>query len=149
MSTSYEKCTVTDEEGKRVFHNVNGVWYNELMTEGEWSLYEVSKEMWEQNRRKHFGRRPRVVVVHSRIYQKTRPVYKLDMPVMWCGVDDEDKEACVPVTHTTEKYDAVCHTELFPSDSCSMICHECGAEIPDKFVTLWRLMEPEAMDQTR
>jgi hypothetical protein len=149
MSTSYEKCTITEPEGKRVFHNVNGIWYNELMHEGEWALYEISKEMWSQSRNRPLGTRPRVAVIHSRIYQKTRPIYTLDMPVIWCGKDDEDKEACVPVTHATEKYDAVCHTELFPSDSMSLHCHECGAEIPEKFVTIWRLMNPDAMDQTR
>jgi hypothetical protein len=144
---SYEKCTIADEHGKREFHNVNGVWYTQLMNEGDWCLYEMSDEMWSQNTNYPFGTRPRIVVVHSRIYQKERPVYKLDMPVKWCGMNkDEDESECVPVTHTTEKYDAVCHTELWPSDYEH--CGQCHARIPNKFITIWRLMNSDSMDQT-
>ncbi len=142
-----ETCTIADENGKRVYHNVNGMWYNELMHEGEWSLYEISKEMWDQSRTKYIGTRPRTVVVHSRIYQHTRPVLRLEMPVMWCGKGDLDENECVPVTHTIETYDAVCHTELWPTDYEH--CGQCNASIPDKFVTVWRLLNSDSMDRTR
>jgi hypothetical protein len=119
------------------------------MHEGEWALYEIADEMQGQSRvGLHRWKSPRVVVVHSRIYQETRPVYKLEMPVTWCGYNEHDKgDECVPVTHTTERYDAVCHTELWPSDYEH--CGQCNARIPNKFITIWRLMNTDSMDQTR
>jgi hypothetical protein len=140
---SYEKCTIADEHGKREFHNVNGVWYNELMTEGEWSLYQLSEEMFSQNSNKWFGTKPESILVHSRIYSQTRPVYEMVMPVIWCGNEDDE---CVPVTHTTERYDAVCHTELWPTDFDR--CTKCNARIPDKFLVIWRMLNADCMDKT-
>ena len=140
----YEKMTVADEHGKQEFHSVNGVWYTELMNEGEWSLYQFSHRMYPPQRNSVFGTKPDVILVHSRIYEQHRPVYELEMPVMWCG--DEDEE-CVPVTHKTEKYDAVCHTELWPTDFEE--CTLCRSKIPDKFLTIWRLLNSDCMDQTR
>ncbi len=143
----YEKCIIADEHGKREFHGVNGMWYRELLREGEWCLYEIAEEMIHRNRGMVFGSKPGTVVVHSRVYDQYRPVYKLDMPVMWCGKDDEDKEVCAPVTHTTEKYAAYCHTELWPSDFTH--CSTCHAGIPEKFITIWRLLYPDELDQTQ
>ena len=145
----YEKMTFTDHEGERVYHNVNGRWYNELMHEGEWALYEISEELQVKSLKPvHvFGTCPRTTIVHSRIYQKTRPFYTVDMPVMWCGKNEDDIDECVPVQTKTERYDAVCHTELYPTDDIH--CHECGARIPDKFLTIWRMLEANCMDKTR
>jgi hypothetical protein len=144
---SYEKCIIADDHGKREFHNVNGMWYTELMHEGEWALYEISEEMWLQSQNKPFGTRPRTVVVHSRIYDQYRPVYEMEMPAIWCGKADNESVECVPVTHKTERYDAVCHTELWPSDIDN--CSECHSRIPDKFLVTWRMLNADCMDQTR
>ena len=140
--TSYEKCTVTDERGKREFHNVNGIWHIELMREGEWCLYEASEEMWSQNRVAVFGTRPRHTVVHSQVYPQTRPVYELDWPNAMYGEPDE----AVPVVKKTERYDAVCYSELYPDDFEH--CTRCHAPIPDKFITIWRLLNPDCLDKT-
>jgi hypothetical protein len=144
---SYEKKTITDDKGRREFHNVNGMWYTELMHEGEWALYEISEEMWHHTQNKAFGIQPKTAIVHSRIYDQYRPVYEIEMPAIWCGKADDESVECVPVTHKTERYDAVCHTKLWPSDFNS--CTECFAPIPDKFLTVWRLLNSDDLDQTR
>lgn len=142
----YEKMTVNDEKGNRVFYNVNGRWHTEIMQEGEWGLYEISDEMFSHNRNTIFGKVPRTVIAHNRIYPKTHPIYTLEtqLPVFW---DTKGDNECVPVTHKTERYAAVCHTELYPSDDEH--CHHCHARIPDKFITIWRMLNADCMDQTR
>jgi hypothetical protein len=145
----YEKMTFIEngQQTDREYHNVNGIWNIELMHEGEWSLYEMSEVMFDHNKVKVFGARLRTSVVHSRIYYKTRPIYTMDVPAMWCGKDEEDNNECVPVQMKTERYDAVCHTELWPMDHD--YCTECGAQIPDKFLTVWRMLNSDAMDKTK
>ena len=137
--TYYESMKVDDEGTIRTYHNINGMWGEQLWHERDWAIYRPINDRQQPTTSYGFC----CVLVHSRIWTERRTVLndKFDSR-QWLLQEDEAAE--IPEVGI-EEIELVCHTQIYPIHDT--FCPTCRQQIPDGAVALWKLMNIETLSE--
>lgn len=141
--TGYQTMNVKEGDTLKTYHNVNGMWGEQLWHKGEWAIYKPAL-----GDRGLGARYYDHVLIHSRIWREKRVVHReprfICEDIKWR--EGADMESVQPY-FDTEEVELVCHTQIYPSKAVQ--CPTCNVKIPDEAIAVWKLLNWDKLSEEK